>query len=186
MTLFEYLTVAISIVLALGATHLLANLRSVFDRRRRHWVHVLFVIFVLGLYPNLWWSFWDFSNGANWSIYTFLYSLLGPGLLYMMATTLIPIKDTGLTAWIDHFLEIRSWFYILNLLYITWAYFTTVLLLDAPIFHSYRLIQLAAFLAALAGLTLAREAVDKVVIVVFFAVLAIANILRAQPAPWWA
>ena len=185
MTLFEYLTVALSIVLALGATHLLANLRSVFDQNRRHWVHAVFVLIVLVLHTQLWWAFWDFSEGANWNVYTFLYSLLGPGLLYMMATALVPIRTDDVINWIDHFVEVRSWFYTLNLMYIAWAIFLTITLLGAPFFHPYRLFQLAYFIATLVGLALARVSADKIVVVVFIVVLLIATVLRAQPTPWW-
>jgi hypothetical protein len=48
MTLFEYLSVAVSLVLALGLTHLLANLRAVVEPTRRYSVHALWVVYLLG------------------------------------------------------------------------------------------------------------------------------------------
>ena len=88
MTLFEYLSVALSIVLAFGATHILGNLRYVFESGRRYWVHAFIVILILILYPQNWWAFWDLSRSENWNSYTFLLSVLGPGILYMMVVTL--------------------------------------------------------------------------------------------------
>ena len=39
MSIFEYLTVAVSIVLALGLSKLVSSIPYVFDRRKRDWLH---------------------------------------------------------------------------------------------------------------------------------------------------
>ena len=51
VTLFEHLSVAVSIVLGLGLTHLLANLGTVFGAGQRHRAHmgwaVLLLLFII-------------------------------------------------------------------------------------------------------------------------------------------
>ena len=48
MTLFEYLTVAVSIVLALGVVRLIEGLGPASEATRRYWVHFVYVVlFVL-------------------------------------------------------------------------------------------------------------------------------------------
>ena len=185
MTLFEYLSVALSIVLAFGATHILGNLRYVLDKDRRYRVHAFIVIVVLLLYPQNWWAFWDLSRSDNWNSYTFLLSLLGPGLLYTMVVTLIPAAIAPTADWKEHFRGTRQWFYTLTLVYIVWAVVQPIILLDAPIVHPFRIGQLAFASAAIAALVLRSDKADAVFAWVFFGVLMYATYLRIRPEPWW-
>ena len=58
MDIFEYLSVAISIVLAMGLATLLRALRDVLAPARRYWVHALWVLQVAFLHVQLWWAYW--------------------------------------------------------------------------------------------------------------------------------
>ena len=66
MSLFEYVTVAVSIVLGLGVAHLLGNARPVLDRGHRYWLHALWVATLLLLHALEWWALWSFRE-ARWS-----------------------------------------------------------------------------------------------------------------------
>ena len=90
MTLFEFLTVAISIVLALSAGQLLTNVREVFDPTRRYWVHALWVIHLLFQHVLVWWSFWAYRDVESWNLATFGIALLPTGLLFVCTSTLVP------------------------------------------------------------------------------------------------
>jgi hypothetical protein len=185
MTLFEYLSVALSIVLAFGATHILGNLRYVFESGRRYWVHAFIVILILILYPQNWWAFWDLSRSENWNSYTFLLSVLGPGILYMMVVTLIPTAIAPSADWKEHFRSTRPWFYTLTLIYLAWAVVQPIIMLNAPIFHPFRLGQIAFLCATGAGLLLRNDRADAVFAWVLLGVIIYATYLRLQPEPWW-
>ena len=109
MTLFEYLSVAVSIVLALGVAHLLANVRQVLDRRRAYWVHATWAGLLLLIYALEWWSLWALRD-ANWSFGGFVLVLVGPGLLYACSTVLVP---TALeTDWRSHYYTVHRFLFV--------------------------------------------------------------------------
>ena len=89
MTLFEYLSVAISIVLALSAAQLLGSLRAVFDAERRYWVHALWVVHVLVIHVIGWWGLWAFRDFESWNLALFGLFLVIPGLLFVCSNALV-------------------------------------------------------------------------------------------------
>lgn len=147
MSLFEYVSVAVSIVLAFGVTHLLRGLMLASKREDRYWVHLSFVILLLLMHFQLWWGFWDASAVDKWTFFLFVLALLGPVILYMLAAILVPAEKP--TNWITHFEENRVRFYIGSAGYIAWAMTLRVVLLDAPLFQTYSWFQLAGVLVLL-------------------------------------
>ena len=89
VTIFEYISVAFSIVLALGAASLLRALPSVFSPGRRYWIHATWVVSLLFLHALAWWSLWSYSGVESWTLLTFLLVLLQPGLLYLDTSLLV-------------------------------------------------------------------------------------------------
>ena len=136
MTLFEFLTVAISIVLALSAGQLLTNIREVFDPTRRYWVHALWVIHLLFVHVLIWWSFWAYRDVESWNLATFAVALLPPGLVFVCTSTLVPSYASTVASWEAHFFEVRRWFFAARSLFVIFAGFRTWLLLDKPILES--------------------------------------------------
>jgi hypothetical protein len=66
MTLFEYIAVAVSIVLSFGAVHLLDGLPQALDRARSLWPQTLLVINLLWLHVHFWWVFWSYHRVETW------------------------------------------------------------------------------------------------------------------------
>ena len=58
MTLFEYISVAISIIIALTIAEGLRGLQSALDESRRYGIHVLWVFIKLANPIVYWWSIW--------------------------------------------------------------------------------------------------------------------------------
>ncbi|MDJ0790176.1 MAG: hypothetical protein QNK05_25560 [Myxococcota bacterium] len=110
MTLFEYLSVAVSIVLALGLAHLLGNLQSLFAPGRRYWLHLLHAAQLLLLHALFWWALWSFRD-AEWNFVRFLLALSGPALLYACATVLIPTSDPP-ESWRSHYYRSHRWYFV--------------------------------------------------------------------------
>jgi hypothetical protein len=114
MTLFEYLSVAVSIVLSLGVAHVLGSLRALFGPRRDALL-TLWAALLLIAHALLWWTLWSYRDAA-WDFGRFLLALAGPALLYAAATTLVPASAAADHDWRAHFEASRRWLFSLLLL----------------------------------------------------------------------
>ena len=103
MSLFESLTVAVSIVLALGLVRLVDGLRSASKGTTRYWVHLGYIIDLVVMHLFLWWTLWFYQEGVIWNFALFAYVFVGPLILYFLASTLIPDNPSSVTSWRDHF-----------------------------------------------------------------------------------
>jgi hypothetical protein len=130
MTLFEYLSVAFSVVLSLSAAQILSNIRSVFDPARRDWVHGLWMVHVLILHVIVWWSGWALRD-ASWNLASFSLALSGPASLYVAANVLVS-SDRSVSLR-EHFRVNRTLFFTARglLVFISWA--VSYMLLGTPL-----------------------------------------------------
>jgi hypothetical protein len=130
VTLFEYLSVAISIVLSLSAAQLLGNLREVLDPARRYWVHALWVVQTLWLHVLYWWSMWAYRDVESWNLLSFAFVLLVPALLFMSSSALVPSYARSVSSWDEHFFAVRRWYFAARSLLVVFAGLRSWLLLD--------------------------------------------------------
>lgn len=151
MSLFEYLSVALSIVLGLGLTHVLSHTRAVLRPEARHPTHLAWTVVMVLLLLQAWWALWDLHTLEPWTQFAFYYVLLGPVLLYVAVTTLVPRGDDPPDSWQMHFLRVRKTFFTTVLLYIAWAVLMTWLLEDVSLFHPFRGPQAGAFVLLTVG-----------------------------------
>ena len=110
MTLFEYLSVATSIVLSLSVAQVLGNLRAVFQSGTRYWVHALWTVTVLVLHVLVWWIFWAYRSVESWNLATFALVLLNPGILFVASNTLVN-REPNVKSWAEHYSSIRRPFF---------------------------------------------------------------------------
>jgi len=110
MTLFEYLSVATSIVLSLSVAQVLRNLRTVFDSAKRYWVHAVWTVAVLILHLLVWWIFWAYRDVESWNFATFTLVLLNPGILFVASNTLVS-REPKVESWTEHYFSIRRPFF---------------------------------------------------------------------------
>jgi hypothetical protein len=95
MNPFEYVTVLISIVLGLGITQILvgvANLIKQYDRVTLYWPHLIWVIFILLLHIQEWWVTYELKYFTPWRLPIFLFIMLYPINLFVLAKLLFPDK----------------------------------------------------------------------------------------------
>ena len=111
MTLFEYLAIAFSLVLSFSAIRLVGGLPHALRREGRYWVHVAFVVGLLFSVTNAFWVFWSFRE-ISWNYPKFLLALLNPGILYLLAATLVPENPETVRSWRDHYYAVRRRFFI--------------------------------------------------------------------------
>jgi len=133
MTLFEYLSVAISLFLALSVTRGLDGFRDAFTPGRIYWVHASWVVIKLFNPVLLWWSFWALQ-ASEWNLPKFAWSLLGPGILYLQVTSLVTRHPESISDWRAHFFGQQREFFVLNLIFVMWSYTTgQILITDLPL-----------------------------------------------------
>ncbi len=130
MSAFEYLSVLISIILALGMTRVLAGVGEMLQarsRRRIYWVHVLWIVNVFLYLVVAWWIFYRWRNEQPWTFFLFIFVLISPTILYLASILLFP-PESDLEESIDyktHYYANHRAFFVL------FAMFTPVDIVDS-------------------------------------------------------
>ena len=92
MTLFEFILVMVSLVLAISMTHLLEGVARVVRHRSRFALDAtttLWAVFLFVLSIGHWWSLWGMRD-ANWTFPAFFFVLIPPTLLFLAVSLLVP------------------------------------------------------------------------------------------------
>ena len=108
LSIFEYLMVMTSVVLALALAQLLRGATDIFTNPNRYWVHSIWVLTLILAIIQLWWGFWDFNRFSNWTFVSFLYVLSIPIVVFVAAYLLIPANRRADSDWHDHFFAVRQ------------------------------------------------------------------------------
>jgi hypothetical protein len=90
---FSYLSVLISIVLALGMTRVLAGVGEMLQarsHRKIYWVHVVWVMNLFLFLVIAWWIFYRWRNQQAWTFFLFIFVLVSPTILYLASMLLFP------------------------------------------------------------------------------------------------
>ena len=116
MSLFEYVSVMVSVILALGIAQILTAVGAHLtrrDRSRAYWLHSVWLV-VLALYHiQVWWVLWDLRSRPPDTIAGFLFTLLIPAIAYLLTYVLVngrfPMNAE------DHFFRVKRPFFALLL-----------------------------------------------------------------------
>lgn len=120
---FSYLVVLTSIVLGLGVTRLVGGLGQLMQTRKRkrtYWVHTLWAANLLVVIVIVWWFAYRWRVYERWTFFLFLWLLLSPIVLYLIASLLFPDPDEEqpIADWRVHFYENhRDIFLLLSLIF---------------------------------------------------------------------
>ncbi len=90
---FEYVTVFISIILGLGVTQILTGIADLIHQNNRvklYWPHVIWIFLVLVLHVQEWWVTFELRSFEKWRLPLFLFILLYPVVLFILARLLFP------------------------------------------------------------------------------------------------
>ena len=93
LSLFEYLAVIVSVIIGLGLTRILEGVGGLLEARVRvhiYWVHLVFTGIVFLGHLLFWWLFWSSRDVEAWSFFPFLFLLLQPIILYLLAGLCFP------------------------------------------------------------------------------------------------
>jgi hypothetical protein len=109
MSAFEYLSVLISIVLALGMTRVLAGVGEMLQarsHRRLYWVHAVWIVNLFLFMVIEWWIFYRWRNQVTWTFFLFVFVLISPTILYLASMLLFPREGA-----VDESLSYKTHFY---------------------------------------------------------------------------
>ena len=182
MTLFEYLSVAFSIVLSLAAVRLLSGASVSFAKAKRYWPHTMWVMFALLTSAMVWWNFWSFES-VSWNFARFLLTLLVPATMYLQAAALVPESPGNVESWREHFFSARVRFFVaLAAFFLTIAVVSWVVI-DFPLYHPARAVQGVALGLAISGAIATNPRWHHVLPLLFLTLFTIAGfVLFFQPS----
>jgi hypothetical protein len=93
MNAFDYLSVLISIILALGMTRVLGGVGEMLQarsHRRIYWVHAVWVVNLFLYLVIAWWIFYRWRDQQPWRFFLFVFVLISPTILYLASLLLFP------------------------------------------------------------------------------------------------
>ena len=114
MSIFEYVSVFISVILGLAVVHLLGGLSLVLDTRvktRVYWVHLLWTANMLFLTTLVWVGNFVLADVGAFTVWHFLNMVLYSMFIYLMSGLLYPVKGAEVTDFLHHFNDNRKRFY---------------------------------------------------------------------------
>ena len=134
MELFEFISVAVSIVLGISAAHLLSGLRNVVAPARRDWLVVSWYAYLIYLHLLTWWSLFAARQMVAWNLGLFTLAMAVPGFLYLATYSLVSEAPGTVRSWREHFNTVRPWFFAFYGSFIAAAGLRETLLLGRPLF----------------------------------------------------
>lgn len=117
MSPFEFVSVLISIILGLGITQIMSGLADLIHQWknvRLYWPHLLWIILVFILHVQDWWLLYQLKVVTTWKLPLFLFQVLYPISLFIMARILFPLSsDPHTTDMRNYYLENYRKFFVL-------------------------------------------------------------------------
>ena len=104
MTLFEYMSVAISLIVALTFAEGLRGLQCALHPGQRYVIHVAWLFIKLSNPIIFWWFVWGYrDNPEYWNFATYSLALVVPSLVYLQMLSLVSHAPHKVSDWKKHF-----------------------------------------------------------------------------------
>lgn len=121
MTPFEYITVLISIILGMGITQIVTGIADIihqWNRMKIYWPHALWMLLVFVMHIHEWWYTYDLKRHEQWHLVPFLFLILYPILLFVLARILFPFgaMDTEVDFKVFYFDNYRKFFLLVSMI----------------------------------------------------------------------
>jgi len=173
MTLFEYLAIAYTLLISFAVSRVLTGLSAALSSERRYWIHLAYVVWILGSSLMVFWSFW-FYRDVDWSLPRFMLRLMNPALLLILATQIMPANVSESISWRDHFFGIRRALCATASIWLCTTSFTSYFLREIPLTHPSRLFMGLSLVSFLAGVISSKPIVHGAIVVFNLATMAVA------------
>lgn len=120
MSIFEHISVFLSIILGLAVVHLIAGLAQIIDahtKEKLYWVHLLWVFAMLGIVILVWLGSFVLSPISEFSAFHFLNLLAYAMVTSLMSGLLFPLGSQHIDDYYSHFKANRRRLYFLGILF---------------------------------------------------------------------
>ena len=148
---FKHVVVPIGVVIALGVARIVTSVSHYIqhsERVRFSWTHAVWAGLLFLWLVGLWWISWGLRHvdAALWSYFTLIYLLVGPSLMFLATTLLMPeVPDGGELDLGERFERIGRAFFLCLAGFVVWLACSELMLLREPFLVPKRAMQ-AAFL----------------------------------------
>ena len=105
---FEYVVVLTSIILGMGITQLITGFAGIVLRWsdvKLYWPHLVLIVLIFIIHIQDWWATYALRNNTSWNLPMFLFIVLYPVNLYILARILFPIR------WSPVPVDLRAFFF---------------------------------------------------------------------------
>ncbi len=170
MSIFEFVLVMASLIMALGVTLLLRHVAAVIRYRTSielYWVPLVWMALQFVAVTWVWWSFWDFV-AVEWTYPRFFFLLAGPTVQFIAISMLVSTDVSKPNASLsENFSAIRLPFMLVL------AVFQVFVALDGwvfrvePLWNSLRFLQVAMLILYLTAAVSPKPIVQKSVVIGF-------------------
>ena len=181
MSLFEYLSIAFSLVFSFAAVRLLGGLPHAMAQNRWYWVHLAAILLLLVRVMGVFWALWSYQE-VIWSFPKFMLVMTIPGTLYFMCVTMVPENPGNIMSWYDYYYSVRVRYYAGMCLFALAIVVSTTVLLNMPWDHPARIAHLLFFIIGVVGVSTANPRVHEgIAIVLLVAMIFLAVNIIFQP-----
>lgn len=133
MSQFEYISVAVSLVLTFSVARLLGGVPYRFLGERGYWVHGLWCTLAIVNLATFWWVFWNYRVVETWTLGSFLLVLSYPAICYVGTVILMPTDASRHTGWRAHFFKVRRAMFVVFGMSVVTLGALFILVLGAPL-----------------------------------------------------
>ena len=182
LTQFEYVSVAVSLVLALAIADVLRDLVPAIRAPARYWPHLTWLIAMVLNVVYVWLAIWNLNvRGVSWTGPSLVYILVNPALVTIMASLLTGRGQPPRGSFRALYHENRRPFFTVLLIYSLNGFFTAWVLGSVPV-GAISPVQVAALPAsalAIAGLCMRSDRAHTILAIL--ALLLISGALAFLP-----
>ena len=149
MSRFEYLSVLVSIVIALGISEVVSTWGRLLRNRanvRFDWLHGFWTAFTLVMLIQFWWGFWEFRTVEHWS-FPGLLAVVTECLVLVLCTLMLqPSADAGPIDLRQHYLRQCRVFFSMGALLLVQLSLTDTLVSEQPWLHAENAVRVLGIL----------------------------------------
>lgn len=171
MTSFEYVSVLLSIVLALGVAHILTGVAAMIERWQRlerYWVLLVWCGATLEIHVGYWRALWRFRDYPEWTTGALLYWFGAVAALFLASRFLVP-STVSSSNQREHFAAIRQPFF--GALALFWLLASTgPLFVTSTWITPYRPFAVGYTLLSLSGALISSQRYHAALVVVWTAI----------------
>ena len=161
LSLFEYVTIAFSLIYSFSVMRLVGGISDSLDPGRRYWVHAAHVGFQLVASAVSFWLMWSFRE-ITWTLPAFLVVLVGPALFYFNATLLVPEAPAAIASWRVHYFAVRRRYWVAICLWALVVAITSSALRELPLVHPGLAFQSFILVLGVSGVVSASPRVHEI------------------------